>query len=41
MTDAPWPAPYRPGPVYGPYYRGGVHGHVSIGLPFIGVSLFF
>jgi hypothetical protein len=41
---APYPAPYGyPGPGYGPYppYRGGVHGSVSIGLPFIGFSLHF
>jgi hypothetical protein len=41
---APWPAPYgSPGPVYGPWprHRGGVHGSVSIGLPFIGFSLHF
>jgi hypothetical protein len=31
-----------PGPVYGPPpYRGGVHGSVSIGLPFVGFSLHF
>ena len=38
------PAPYGyPGPAYGPWppYRGGVHGRVSIGLPFIGFSLHF
>jgi len=41
---APRPAPYGyPGPAYGPWppHRGGVHGSVSIGLPFIGFSLHF
>ena len=41
---APRPVPYGyPGPAYGPWppYRGGVHGSVSIGLPFIGFSLHF
>ena len=41
---APYPAPYgHPGPAYGPWppRRGGVHGSVSIGLPFIGFSLHF
>jgi hypothetical protein len=40
----PWPGPYvYPGPAYGPgpWHRGGVHGHVSIGLPFVGFSLHF
>lgn len=40
---APRGFPYaHPGPVYGPPpYRGGVHGSVSIGLPFVGFSLHF
>ncbi len=41
----PYPGSYSvPGPApYGPWprYRGGVHGHVSLGLPFIGFSLHF
>jgi hypothetical protein len=39
---APWGGPYAyPGPFYAPRYRGGVHGSVSIGLPFFGFSLHF
>jgi len=41
---APRPAPYGYwGPAYGPWppYRGGVHGSVAVGLPFIGFSLHF
>jgi hypothetical protein len=34
---APGPPPYGPWP----RHRGGVHGHVAIGLPFVGFSLFF
>jgi hypothetical protein len=42
----PYPRPYYyvpAPPPYGPWprYRGGVHGHVSLGLPFIGFSLHF
>jgi hypothetical protein len=33
----PGPPPYGPWP----RYRGGVHGHVAIGLPLIGFSLYF
>ena len=40
------PAHYGPYPPYGypvgpPLHRGGVHGSVSVGLPFLGVSLHF
>jgi hypothetical protein len=40
---APRGFPYaHPGPLYAPPpYRGGVHGSVSIGLPFVGFSLHF
>jgi hypothetical protein len=39
---APPGYPFVPGPLYGPPpYRGGVHGSVSVGLPFVGFSLYF
>jgi hypothetical protein len=43
VSYAPRPVPYGyyGGPVWGPPRRGGLHGSVSVGLPFLGFSLYF